>query len=337
MSISGAKSPAVTAGSDAISLPGYVYMVVSALEYSSTPLLTSAYFSSEADKKTYVAAIEVAKAVVSMVMYRFEETDINMSPWDLKSSLEMAALPAAMFTVQNICYQHAYQNLDGLTFNLLNQTKILFTAFFVRILLGQKLAPNQYVALGMLLGAGVIATLPAREPKEEASKEEASKEEAKEVADEADSKAEENKAALDKAWKGAAPLIFASALSGLNSAISQRAMQGKAPRSPYVYSTELSVYSLSVLSMNWLATNTGPTLKGFTPKTSIPILANAFGGILVGLVVKHAGGVRKGYVTMAGMVLTAVWQWYLFGKPIRRELQVALVLMLASLNLYNRK
>eukprot|EP00854_Cymbomonas_tetramitiformis_P015245 gene15245-18030_t len=332
MSISGAKSPAVTAASDAISLPGYVYMVVSALEYSSTPLLTSAYVSSEADKKTYVAAIEVAKAVVSMLMYRLEEPDINMSPWDLKSSLEMAALPAAMFTVQNICYQHAYQNLDGLTFNLLNQTKILFTAFFVRILLGQKLAPNQYLALGMLLGAGVIATLPSRESKEE--KEE--KEETKEVADDADSKAEE-KAALDKAWKGAAPLIFASALSGLNSAISQRAMQGKAPRSPYVYSTELSVYSLSVLSMNWLATNTGPSLKGFTPKTSIPILANAFGGILVGLVVKHAGGVRKGYVTMAGMVLTAVWQWYLFGKPIRRELQVALVLMLASLNLYNRK
>ena len=36
----------------------------------------------------------------------------------------MAALPAVLYAIQNILAQVGYDNLDPLTFNLLNQTKV---------------------------------------------------------------------------------------------------------------------------------------------------------------------------------------------------------------------
>ena len=42
----------------------------------------------------------------------------------------------------------------------------------------------------------------------------------------------------------------------------------------------------------------------WTPWTFIPLLTQAGGGIVVGLVTKHAGGVQKGFALIAGILLT---------------------------------
>jgi hypothetical protein len=62
-------------------------------------------------------------------------------------------LPALVYAVQNSLTQLAYRHLDGLTFNLLNQTKTLFAALCVYLLMGKGQTPRQMVALGGLLGA----------------------------------------------------------------------------------------------------------------------------------------------------------------------------------------
>ena len=41
--------------------------------------------------------------------------------WTVESSLQAALLPAVIYSVQNILLQLAYRNVDGLTFNLVNQ------------------------------------------------------------------------------------------------------------------------------------------------------------------------------------------------------------------------
>ncbi len=61
-----------------------------------------------------------------------------------------------MYSVQNTLTQLAYRHLDGLTFNLLNQTKTLFAALCVFLLMGNGQTPRQMVALGGLLGASVL-------------------------------------------------------------------------------------------------------------------------------------------------------------------------------------
>lgn len=49
-------------------------------------------------------------------------------------------------------------------------------------------------------------------------------------------------------------------------------------------------------------------LQGWTRLTWVPILTQAWGGIIVGLVTKHAGGVKKGFALIAGIALTAFVQ-----------------------------
>lgn len=48
--------------------------------------------------------------------------------------------------------------------------------------------------------------------------------------------------------------------------------------------------------------------EGWTWKTWIPIITQASGGILVGLVIKHSGAVRKGFALIFGMLLSGVLQ-----------------------------
>jgi UDP-sugar transporter A1/2/3 len=57
------------------------------------------------------------------------------SQWTLVGSLTASGLPAAIYALQNSLLQISYKNLDSLTFSILNQTKIFFTAFFTYIML----------------------------------------------------------------------------------------------------------------------------------------------------------------------------------------------------------
>lgn len=55
--------------------------------------------------------------------------------WTLVGSLVASGLPAAIYALQNSLLQISYKNLDSLTFSMLNQTKIFFTALFTYIIL----------------------------------------------------------------------------------------------------------------------------------------------------------------------------------------------------------
>uniref|UniRef100_A0A2P2J7R5 CMP-sialic acid transporter 5 n=1 Tax=Rhizophora mucronata TaxID=61149 RepID=A0A2P2J7R5_RHIMU len=55
--------------------------------------------------------------------------------WSVVGSLTSSGLPAAIYALQNSLLQISYKNLDSLTFSILNQTKIFFTALFTYIIL----------------------------------------------------------------------------------------------------------------------------------------------------------------------------------------------------------
>jgi len=55
--------------------------------------------------------------------------------WTLVGALTASGLPAAIYALQNSLLQISYKNLDSLTFSMLNQTKIFFTAFFTYLIL----------------------------------------------------------------------------------------------------------------------------------------------------------------------------------------------------------
>lgn len=102
-------------------------------------------------------------------------------------------------------------------------------------------------------------------------------------------------------------------------------------RNPYLYSLELAVYGQLCLGATMLlkalhahhftdqgaasmaaiassVTDPSALVQGWTRLTWVPILTQACGGIIVGLVTKHAGGVKKGFSLIAGIALTAFVQ-----------------------------
>ena len=125
-------------------------------------------------------------------------------------SIQKAGLPAIIYSFQNLLIMQGFLYLDGLTINLINQTKTIFTAVCVYLLLGRRQSTMQCVALAMLFGASVLLAL---------------------------DKAPENKAdALPdvdyNTWLfgGVLPVFAASILSGVASALSQRSLQVGYPR-----------------------------------------------------------------------------------------------------------
>jgi UDP-sugar transporter A1/2/3 len=136
--------------------------------------------------------------------------------------------------------------------------------------------------------------------------------------------------------------------SGLAGAWTQRCLQGgKSVSSPssgnsLVFSMELSVISLLLLATTSIARNvvrpaqetsaerddigssSSSTIyrrifQGWKITTWIPVLTNAVGGILVGLVTKHAGVVPKGFALILGLFLAGVLQKYSQRTPVTAQ------------------
>ena len=82
---------------------------------------------------SFLYALQVVCAVI--LMARDGSLKKVFSQWTLVGSLTASGLPAAIYALQNSLLQISYKNLDSLTFSILNQTKVFFTALFTYIIL----------------------------------------------------------------------------------------------------------------------------------------------------------------------------------------------------------
>ncbi len=68
---------------------------------------------------------------------------------------------------------------------------------------------------------------------------------------------------------------------------------------------ELAVFSSLVLAASLVASPAAtPLFHGWTWLTLAPVIVQGIGGIVVGLVMKYAGGVQKGFAIMGGILLS---------------------------------
>ncbi|EKX51550.1 hypothetical protein GUITHDRAFT_65850, partial [Guillardia theta CCMP2712] len=234
----------------------------------------------------------------------------------LRESLKFAALPALIYAVQNLLTQVGYQNLDFLTFNLLNQTKILFMAFFIYQLMGIRQSHMQ-VCLQVRVGLKADGS----EPKNPNSN------------DEDD--------IHNDFWLGVIPVLGASLMSGLAGGLSQVALQ-RSKRNSYLYTMEIATYSIISLSAlifiypeDREAMLTRGVFGGWTRMTSLPVFTNAMGGIFVGQVTKYGGGVKKGFATIFGILITTFLQSFIYNKSISVMTWVAIPLVITSICLHS--
>lgn len=140
---------------------------------------------------------------------------------------------------------------------------------------------------------------------------------------------------------GIIPLMVASVLSGLASALCQWASQVKKHAS-YLMTVEMSIVGSLCLLASTYKSPDGEAIRkyGFfhawTAGTLVPVISNALGGILVGLVTAHAGGVRKGFVIVSALIVTALLQLVFDGKPPSLYCLAALPLVIISISIYQK-
>ena len=278
---------------DGISPRGYLFIMLLAIQFGMQPLFTKTYVSRDADKVMLVLMCEVLKCVIAIALtFSSKKGRESVGRFSLSDSLRSAAILAGLYAFQNILIQIGYQNVSGLLFNLLNQTKIVFTAIMVYLFTGKTQSRAQMFALLMVLVVGVVLT----QPKEGLS--------------------EEGK--QNAVWSGVFPTLGAALLSGLGAGWAQRLTRQKS-KSAYLFSAEISFYSSAHLVASILFTSGFETLYPRAmnlfqenPSCWIPLFTNAVGGIFVGQVIKYAGGVSKSFSTIIGIILTGIAEYFLY-------------------------
>ncbi|GJN21398.1 hypothetical protein PR202_gb08869 [Eleusine coracana subsp. coracana] len=107
------------------------------LQYGAQPLISKRFVRQGAIVTSLVLATEAAKVICAIILLIAEGSlKRQFSNWTLAGSLTASGLPAAIYALQNSLLQISYKNLDSLTFSILNQTKLLWTAFFAFLILG---------------------------------------------------------------------------------------------------------------------------------------------------------------------------------------------------------
>jgi UDP-sugar transporter A1/2/3 len=297
-----------------------LYMLLLAVQFAVQPILTKRFAPQKIIKSTYVLAQDLTRLVICLsLLWMTGGWATATSNWTFTGAWIAAGFPAFLYMVQSYCSLTAYQNLSPITYNVLNQTKTLSAAAWCYILMRQLQSRLQIVSLFVLLSAALVmervVPLPFSRQKQEV-----------EPVSESSSSSSSSSSRDDKLTThlkmGVLPVLAASLISGLAGAWTQKNLQQTVLLSQHTNSllrtVEMSFFSalfllatLAVGSPDRVRAKREGWTVGWTIRTWIPIVTNAAGGVLVGLVTKYAGSVRKGFALILGMLFSGLLQNYL--------------------------
>jgi len=332
---------------DGLTPTAIMCMSLLALQFGVQPILVRKYTPQTIVRSSVVLVQEVVKFGIAGAIYfsgtKKETMEKDFEGWSVKTWIALAGLPAFLYTIQNIAALMAYQNLEALTFNVLNQTKILSAALSCYFVMGKRQSKMQIISLGVLilstlvieqiLHPGAFVSLMSMGGGATGFGLQSA---LKGVTSTFSSLSSLASGAGRRFTHGIIPILVASLISGMAGALTQKILQGsqggasvwgkkkstttsspatRPPRNAYLFSMEMNVASVILLLTSLALSSDGRNIlrsrsffSNWTPETFIPVITNSIGGILVGLVTKHAGSVRKGFALIFGLLLSGIFQ-----------------------------
>jgi UDP-sugar transporter A1/2/3 len=277
---------------------------------------------------------------------------VVVADWSFSSSVMVAGIPASLYAIQGVLTYSSYQSLDPVTFNGLQQTKIISAAIFCFLLLGARQSKVQVVSLLMLTlsamlfqgrnDVNMMSTTCRILYKQLLGKENddidgtMKKNDDLIIASKQQQQQEQQTKKQNKSV-GIITCLLATAISGLAGSLSQKGLQmtGIGGRNAYLFTVEVSLYSAICLLLSCSSRRRSKSLRleefrKWNAGTVLAILCKALGGLLTALVHKYAGSVTKGFCLILGLVLTGAIQAVLDRKTLSTNQMVGTALVLLS-------
>jgi len=228
-------------------------------------------------------------------------------------------IPAVLYLIQNNLQYLAASKLDAATFQVTYQMKIITTAIFSVIILNRKLFKHQWIAITLLFIGIVLVQFPTGDM----------------------GSANSENAFVDKLI-GLLAIVIACILSGVAGVYFEKILK-KSNVTLWVRNVQLSLFSIipgyfiGVLVLDKEAYQEKGFFGGYSQWTVLAILLQAFGGILIAVVVKYADNILKGFATSISIILSCAISYFIFSFNITYIFVVGSLLVIYATYLYGKK
>lgn len=278
-----------------------------------------------------VAMSELIKLGISLLLYAIECGGvIRMARTLLADVVErpaewgQLAVPAVLYTVQNVLLYVGAANLDASQQQIVYQSKILFTALFSVVLLGRRLGQSQWTSM-ILLVLGVLCVQGAFDAADGSR----SSGDAVDAAD----------AAL-----GLGAMLGAAACSAFASVYFEMMLKGSRKPSLWLRNVQLASYSGLIAAVTIVLTGEPKAtaavahpglLHGFTAMTWAVVLTQSVGGIVVAVTIKYADNILRNFSLTVSVILGTLGSWVLFDLKLTKTYLLGVVLVLVAMGLFS--
>lgn len=270
---------------------------------------------------TAVVVAEVMKLLTCLVILGFEHgLSLGSFLWQQMvvqyTECLKLAVPALLYTAQNNLLYVAIGNLNAATFQVTYQLKILTTAIFSVFLLNKSLNRLQWFALLMLFcGVSIV-----------------------QVEQQSENSTNSQHIAQNQLY-GLTAVVVACLSSGFAGVYFEKILKGT-KASVWLRNVQLGLFG-TILGLIGMQMKDGSQVAekgfffGYTNVVWFVISQQAFGGLLVAVVVKYADNILKGFATSLAIILSCIVSVFLFAFHITLKFAGGAGLVILAVYLYS--
>lgn len=247
---------------------------------------------------------------------RFLHSSILSQPLDTLK----VAVPSLIYVIQNNLQYVAISNLDAATFQVTYQLKILTTAIFSVTMLGRKLNRLKWISLIILfIGVALVQLQPTSLS-------------AKKTPTSANSS--------QNPLVGLGAVIASSLCSGFAGVYFEKILKGTSG-SIWLRNIQMGLFGV-ILGIVGMLMNDGSSVMtkgfffGYNSLVWIVIAMQAFGGLLVAVVVKYADNILKGFATSFSIIVSCIVSVYIFSFTVSVQFLSGTCFVILAIFLYSR-
>ncbi|XP_046877549.1 probable UDP-sugar transporter protein SLC35A4 isoform X1 [Hypomesus transpacificus] len=241
-----------------------------------------------------VVLIELTKLLVSLASLLMAG-DLSTQPASV-ALVAPYAVPALLYAFNNnlVVLMQAY--MDPSSYQVLSNLKIASTAVLYSFCLGKRQRPTQWLALGILMGAGVVHSYSSLD-----------------LEDQAGAEAKASPRLHITAW-GLVLVSLYCVVSGLAAVYTERVLKSQCvPLS--LQNLYLYVFGVAINGVSYVSSRGSEQgfLEGFSGTVWAIVAGQAANGLLMSVVLKHGSGITRLFVISCSMLVNALLSWVILG------------------------